>query len=151
MNFPEFKKTESMKDGNIIEAYYIDNIEVTEKTYYALLYDREESSDCIQTTSEQRKAVEKAIHAVKLEDSEGIEVEDIDGIKEDYIEKFLKKLFLCKYSDAYDLLYKELNYHYILGYLIGQKELNETFLQGMNTNIGILQGKVNEINRGHDI
>lgn len=140
LNFPEFKKIEKVIDGQLIEKFYIDNQEVTESTYYSILEDR------MGVFTQPKKIENKKINDKKIENKKIITQtsEDIHEQQEEYINSLLT-LIEDNPEESFDILYDELVYHYKLGYLIGQLDLNQTYSKGMKQNYRLLQEKIEDL------
>ena len=133
---PEFKKVDKFVDGQLIEVFYIDDKEVSEQVYYAIL---ESTYDDNNTLGIPNFRQEYDFDAMS-------EIEKVER-QNDWIKRFLHCLKDVSEDEAIDLLAYELAYYYKYGLYTGQIIVNEKYIEGMQLNLNETQKFLDELNR----
>jgi hypothetical protein len=155
-NFPEFKKIDKVIDGELCEKFFIDDVEVSESTYYTLLEDRiginiginnnnlnksNNKNNNNKNNSNNNKSNLKQ-NTIKTETN--LPNEEYTEDKDEYINSLIKAME-DNPEDEFDILYDELVYHYKLGYFMGQLDLNDNYAKAMRQNYRVIQDKIDDL------
>jgi hypothetical protein len=128
---PEFKKIDTFKDGKLCEVFFIDDKEVSEKTYYNLLEDSFGVGE-YKTEKKPSPPTKK-----KSNNTYGMEKQDAE------LRDLIDLINSVDIKKGINLLASELLLQYRLGYHIAQVELCESFTKVMKHNSKLAKDSLN--------